>query len=384
MPSSTSSSDPGGAGRDPHVKPPPARDADPVIHRPVPEVRWSGAALIATVLFAVGLAGWEAFWRSEQFVPSYRNSDSQWAEMRRVLDRDIPGTTVFIGSSRTMFDIDQPAWREETGTETTVQLALEGSNPLPVLADIAADEDFRGLLVVGITPPLVLMPDMGLRASALERYREESPSQWLGQKISYPLERTFAFYNFDTRLFTVLDRQPWWPERVGLPYEPPEVRKLSNVWRDRETDMWDRVEDDPIYNEIATSTWQAILENLPPPPPEDVAKAAFEQLLADVSEQVAAIRARGGEVVFIRPPSSDWFREFERNAVPRERVWEPIVAAAGAVGVHFEDYPELSNVRIPEWSHISARDKERWTRALVAILRQRMAEAGIQRPAMGT
>ena len=141
--------------------------------------------------------------------------------------------------------------------------------------------------------------------------------------------------------------------------------------------------DDPEFNHIVTWTWQDILENLPPPPPPEVARAAFEALLGQVATDVAKIRARGGEVVFIRPPSSDWFREFERNATPRDRVWEPIVAAAGAVGVHSEDYPELRDVRTPEWSHISAQDKAGWTRALVDILRARMTEAGIQRPEMG-
>jgi hypothetical protein len=41
-------------------------------------------------------------------------------------------------------------------------------------------------------------------------------------------------------------------------------------------------------------------------------------------------------------------------------------------------------VKTPEWSHISSRDKERWTRALVGILKQRMAERGISRPEIGT
>jgi hypothetical protein len=52
--------------------------------------------------------------------------------------------------------------------------------------------------------------------------------------------------------------------------------------------------------------------------------------------------------------------------------------------VHFEDYPELTDVKTPEWSHISSRDKARWTRSLVGILQQRMEEAGIQRPEMGS
>jgi hypothetical protein len=338
---------------------------------------------VALVLFVAGMGAWEAFWRSEQYTASYRNSDGQWAEARRRVDAGEPNTTVFIGSSRTLFDIDLDVWEEETGVHA-VQLALEGSNPLPVLADLADDEDFRGLLVVGMTPPLLLMPGMGLRADALEHYYDETPSQWMGNKLSYPLERTFAFYNIDSKLFTVLDRQAWWPQRDGLPFQQPEVRKIENMRRDRQADLWARVEDDPAFNAIVTGTWQAILEHLPPPPPEDVAREMFGNLLESVAAQVAVIRERGGEVVFIRPPSSDWFREFEAQATPRDRVWEPIVEVADAVGVHFEDYPELSDVRTPEWSHISAHDKARWTRALVRIMKQRMAERGIHRPEMGS
>ena len=367
MPSSTSSS-----------------DRDPVILRRIPEVRWPAAALAALAIATIGIGAWETYWRvGQQVVPAYRNSDGQWAEVRRRVDRSEPNATVFIGSSRTQFDIDLDVWRELTGVHG-VQLALEGSNPLPILSDIADDEDFRGLLVVGITPPLVLMPGIGAREEALEHYYRESPSEWVGTKLSYPLEASLAFYNWDFALFTVLERQPWWPRRPGVPFEPPEVRRIENMRRDRQADMWNRVEDDPAYNAIVTSTWQAIVESLPPPPPEDVARAAFEELLANVDRDVRKIRARGGEVVFIRPPSSGWFREIERQMTPRERVWEPIVATAGAVGVHFEDYPELADVKTPEWSHISSRDKARWTRALVGVLKQRMAEAGMERPELGS
>jgi len=353
-----------------------------VILRRIPEIRWRATAFVAVALAAIGIGAWEMYWRvGQQVVPAYRNSDGQWAEARRRVDRSEPDATVFIGSSRTQFDIDLDVWEELTGVHA-VQLALEGSNPLPILTDLADDEDFHGLLIVGITPPLVLMPGIGARAEALEYYYEESPAQRVGTRLSYPLEATLAFYNWDFALFTVLARQPWWPERKDLPYRPPEVRRIENMRRDRQADMWNRVEDDPAYNETVTSTWQAIVENLPPPPPPEEAKQAFESLLEGVARDVGKIRARGGEVVFIRPPSSDWFREVERQMTPRERVWEPIIAAAGAVGVHFEDYPELTDVKTPEWSHISSRDKARWTRSLVEILRQRMAEAGIQRPEM--
>jgi len=337
-------------------------------------------AVVALLLAAAGLGAWEAYWRvAQQYEASYRNSDGQWAEVRRRVDAREPNATVFIGSSRTLFDIDLDVWKEETGVHG-IQLALEGSNPLPVLSDIANDQDFRGLLVVGITPPLLFLPGMGVRAGVLEYYHDETPSQRIATQLSYPLETTFAYYNIDTKLFTVLARQPWWPSRPNLPFQQPEVRKIEHMRRDRQADLWERVETDPEFQAIVTGTWRTILENLPPPPPEEVARAQFQALLDQVAADVAKIRAHGGEVVFIRPPSSDVFREAERKITPRERVWQPIVDAAGAVGVHFEDDPALSDVRTPEWSHISAKDKARWTRALIGILQKRMAERGVHRP----
>jgi hypothetical protein len=378
MHSSTSSSD-----RTPEdlAQAVPGSGIDPVFLREIPSAAWPRAALAAVVLAAVATGGWEAFWRSEQYVASYRNSDGQWAETRRRIDAQEPNATALIGSSRMLFDISLDTWREETGAHP-IQLALQGSNPLPVLTHLAEDEDFRGLLVVGITPPLVLMPGVGLRASALERYRTETPSERIGNLLSYPLDTIFAFYRTDTMPMVVLARQPWWPDRPGLPFQVPEVRDIEIMRRDRDTTLWERVENDPAFNAIVTGTWRAILENLPPPPPEDVARASFEALLAQVARDAAAIRARGGEVVFLRPPSSGFFREWEARAVPRERLWEPIIAAAGAVGVHFEDYPELQ-IPTPEWSHISGKDKERFTRAVIRILRERLAERGIHRPELG-
>lgn len=359
-------------------------DSEEVVLREIPALTWSRVVLVALVLAAVGLGAWEAYWRvAQQYDASYRNSDGQWAEVRRRIDANEPNATVFIGSSRTLFDIDLDVWKEETGVHG-IQLALEGSNPLPVLTDVANDDDFHGLLVVGITPPLLFLPGIGLRAEVLGHYYDETPSQRIATRLSYPLETTFAYYNLDTKLFTVLGRQAWWPERPNLPFQQPEVRKLEEMRRDRQADLWDRVETDPEFHAIVTGTWRAILEHLPPPPPEDVARATFQALLDQVAGDVAKIRARGGEVVFIRPPSSDFFREFERKAVPRERVWEPVVGAANAVSVHFEDYPALSDVRTPEWSHIAAEDKARWTRSLIGVLKKLMADRGIHRPEMKT
>ncbi len=113
MPSSTSSSDPGG---EPAVTQPEARTADPVIHRPIPAMRWPAAALIGArgCSWSPWAGGRRSGARSSSCPPTAIH-DGQWAEAPARLDRSEPNATAFIGSSRTLFDIDLDVLAEETG-----------------------------------------------------------------------------------------------------------------------------------------------------------------------------------------------------------------------------------------------------------------------------
>ena len=351
--------------------------SDPHI-RPIPAVPWRRVLVAGLLLIVLALGCWEAYWRSQDFRPSYRNSDGLWAMTRDRLDREGPGGTVVVSSSRLLFDLHLEAWREETGT-LPVQLALEGTDPRPFLTHLARDTEFNGLVVVGVTPPLFFTPDIGVREGILDYYRNETPSQWASQRISMAVEPWVAFYSFDTALFTVLRRQPFWPEREGLVLFP-DVRKLSNMRITRQSDMWSKVELNQAYREIARNTWLEFLNMPRDLPPPEVLKKGFEQLLEEVKGDVDAIRQRGGEVVFVRAPSTGPFREAEAGGFPRERMWDTLLEYTGAPGVHFEDHEDLQDVELPEWSHIRAGDTERWTRALIGHLRVGLAARGAPRP----
>jgi len=39
-------------------------------------------------------------------------------------------------------------------------------------------------------------------------------------------------------------------------------------------------------------------------------------------------------------------------------------------GIHFEDHPELQGYELPEWSHLSASEANRFTAALMPIVQQ--------------
>ncbi len=346
--------------------------------RPVPEVAWAQAVAVLLLATIGGLTAWELYWRSQWFEPAYRNSTGLWTLTRRQLDRPEPPTTAIVGSSRVLFDVNLEAWKRETG-HLPAQLALEGTGARPFLAHIAEESDFDGLLLVGVTPPLFFTPGRGLRGDVLDRYRDETPSARIGQRLSMLVEPWLAFYDPDTALFTVLARQEFWPARLDPP-PVPEVRKLSTVRVTRQNDMWSRVELDPEYRTMAQETWRAMLTAPRELPPPEEAQRMLEAVFEEVTRHVETIRARGGEVVFVRAPSSGLFREIEAKAFPRERFWDELLRRTGAIGVHFEDHPGLQDVEIPEWSHIRAADTDRFTTELIRILRQEMRARGTMRP----
>ncbi len=351
---------------------------NPNTTRKTPAAKVGPAAVMTALFFVASVGGWEIFWRGEQFRPSVRNSVGLWAMTRARVETEGNSVTTMIGSSRTLFDFNLESWEDETG-QVPIQLALEGTSPVPFLSDLANDSAFSSLLVVGVVPPLFFFPGGDFRLEALEHYYSETPAQWLAQRISMPFEKVLAFYHFDTALPTVLKRQTWWPTREGVEFAPRDVRKLVDLRKTRQGDMWLRVDKDTAYAELAQSIWLDIIERPPPPIPPEVARAGLDTLMMTVASHVEAIRSRGGEVVFVRLPSRDRFREIENIATPRVPFWDRLLVETNAVGIHFEDFEELQNVSIPEWSHISSRDTYEFTRHLIDILRNEFEARGIQR-----
>ncbi|MGH8063400.1 MAG: hypothetical protein ACREO7_15450, partial [Pseudoxanthomonas sp.] len=325
----------------------------------------------ATVLFVLLLGAWEGYWRVFGATPSYRNSNGAWAQERRRLDAGEGDATVLIGSSRVLFDVQLPVWEEATG-ERPIQLALEGTSPVPILEDLAADPDFTGRLLVGVTPGL-FFSGFAMRGDVIGYYHDQGPSQrsghWLSQHL---LEPYFAFYEPDFALAAVVKRQPW-PARPGV-HEIPDVRKLSTQGPDRDTRMWHKLETDAGYRAMVREGWIARFSK--PPPHMDTpakAQAVFEAQIQRAVVAVGKLRARGVEVVFVRPPSAGPLYEGEQHGMPRAQTWDRLLQATGAPGIHFENYPQLQGYYQPEWSHLSATEADRFTAALVPIVEREFA-----------
>ena len=80
------------------------------------------------------------------------------------------------------------------------------------------------------------------------------------------------------------------------------------------------------------------------------------------------LRARGGDVVLVRFPASGPVYSSEERSFPRSLSWEPLLRATNVTGVNFADYPQLQGYNLPEWSHMSAADAPRFTRALADLI----------------
>jgi hypothetical protein len=339
--------------------------AQPVPLRPVPEQPW-GRILIGTVLLLVLLvAGWEEYWRAYGVRPSIANTYGLWAIQRRRIDAGEGNATVLVGASRLYFDIQLPVWERLDGTRP-IQLSFEGTSPLKAVEDLAADPRFTGRVLIAVEPDL-FFSGYEYRSGAIRYARKESPSQRIGQWLSMRLiEPYFAFDDPDYALQTVLARQPW-PGRPGL-HSFIRVRKLAETEADRNTHLWSKVDADPQYRGLARRIW---LQNFVPseddPSPAEALKVEKEQI-EQMAKAVAQLRARGVKVLFVRMPSIGPYLEYENRNFPRARAWHALLAATGAPGIHFEDYPQMHGYNLPEWSHMTRADAERFTAVLYGII----------------
>ena len=333
-----------------------------VTEREIPRARLVAIACLAAVLVIAGMTAWELQMRSIGLVAGdLDDSKSHWAvERRKVAAGDYDGV-VILGSSRILFDTNLDIWKEMTGRRP-IQLAMAGTSPRPVLTHFAEDPDFQGLLVVDVAPEGFFNEGRTNPrfAGVLDYWKEQSPSERFGHQLGLLLSRQLAFLDDRYTLTSLIDQLNL-PNRgeIVRPYLAP--WKLSETYDDRQTWMWSEIEKNEQLRDHARRVWMAAR---PKPPGAELLAKIFEQARRDVGK----IRARGGDVVFVRPPSAGFYHDREERVVPRTETWDPFLKKAETFGINFEDYPEMHGLEIPERSHLSRDSAMRFTRAYVAVL----------------
>jgi hypothetical protein len=319
--------------------------AQPVPTRDIPLRPWTriGTFVFFAVLLLTAAWEWTARTKIGLRAGDIDDSAQSWAEQRRLADG---APVAIVGDSRILFDTDLGRFQALTGIRP-VQVSFVGSSGRALLEHFANDPKFNGLLIVGMADTSYFgLPRMGLVTDAVHGYvKNGKPAQLSGLWIDRWLQQYLAFMDSDYRLSRWAPRfDNGWRKGVDSPYE--DVWKISETFPGRQYFMWSRIETDPYLRNHARHAWDDFKGPAVPP-------GQVDKVIARSIEAVSRIRARGGDVVFIRPPSVARLRVNEQKRIPRAAGWDRLLASVPAKGVHIDDLPQAQNLVLPEYSHLS-------------------------------
>ena len=358
MPSSTSSSDPVAApqgivhreGALPAGLRLTASDrpgqAQPVPTRDVPAQPWGPILAGVLVALAVGAVGLElnARERIGLHPGDLDNSEISWSNEKL---HAVGAPAAIVGDSRILFDTDLDRFEALTGVRP-IQLSIHGTSALTLLENMADDKEFNGVLIVGLADTMFFQPFDGYGGYVKKWHEFRAPYRIVSNEIDHVLQRRLAFMDSNYRLSVIAHRLD--PNfRSGVEGPKDDIWKLQEVGEHRATHLWDRVENDPAWRARTRWAWKGFKEKFP------FAPGLIANGHARAKAAVEKIRGRGGEVVFVRPPSAPELRVNEEAQVPKAKGWDVLLANTHSVGVHIDDLPAAQSLTLPEWSHLGRR-----------------------------
>ncbi len=315
---------------------------------------------VALLLAAVVLAGAELGWRRRGFQPSVKDTPELWALERARASEGDGRAVVLLGSSRFQSGLVPEELSKALGGARVVQLSINGSSSAPLLEDLAADERFRGLVLCEVSPTLFFSVEPNevreRPAGYVSGYRHRTFVADWETALRVPFQERLVVLHSAVQPKSVL--QHLLTSRA-MP-TPPFSRTHAN--RQQQSDF-QGVDLEPLRQ-----TWAWRYQDAHGRKPEP---AELEALLERVSAQVARIRSRGGEVVFVRMVTSGAVRSIEDARYPRARYWDRLLQRTGSQGISFEDSPALARFECPEDAHLDAREAPEYTRQLgLELMRQ--------------
>jgi len=326
--------------------------------------------IIALVISVIGIIIWESYWRSQDYVPNIDDNKAFWSVQRDRVTNLTPDNVILMGSSRTLFDIQLDNWENETGIRP-IQLANVGSSPLPIFHDIVENTNYTGTVIVGVTPGLFFsttFPEAdpwSWPQSRVDHYKDRTYAQRINHQLSLPLQQNLVLMSAgEEELDDNIDLKALL-KRINIGKRVPDAMPpfyqfgiMTSL--DRNLEMIERTVTDTVFANSIIKVWKYFGESAPPPDKEST--MAF--FLKDADK----FKAKGGNLILIRCPSSGGTRAGENHALPRKEFWNDLVQRANVKAYHFEDYEQFKNLKCPEWSHLSAEDARFFTTELAKLM----------------
>ena len=305
---------------------------------------WLRFLVRAAALTAVALLVTEGMWHGLGYPP--QQSDLiYFAGLRKAADTESNAVTL-VGSSRFRYGLNPATLGAAIPGRRFLQLALDGNSALPVLSDLAKDPNFHGLVVCELNPPhWDGQYNFGWRPEAVKFAHPEVSGAYLEMVLDEHVRQHFSFFSYDlfTELPNLLQHKPRKPIEHPDRFEP-------------------MVDLGPTIDRKLTAGW------------EDVAREAAKRIGTKASWQMPAvplswinqIRARGGDVAFVRMPIYGSLRVIEDQLFPHLPSLMQDMRAKGFVVIDFADMPE--HFYCPDGSHLEEKEADRFSRLAAQAL----------------
>lgn len=322
----------------------------------IPAGRWGATWLLALVLAAVVVWRLELVTRAGGQRPSVVDDPVLWSLARIQVDAD-PGIVAFVGTSRMALAYSAPEFARAAPELRGLQLSITDHQAFGVLADLAADDAFRGVVVFDLLEPDVIDPEFFHQSDPYVRRGHalwRSPGSLVNRYAASQLQSRLAVLAVGgRRIITALVGKRQWPAPQWVAIDR---QRSSHADYRLATPAALRAKADrrlPYYAPTTTpDAWLGILER-------------------EVEPLVRRIQARGGDVVVLRMPISGRLAARVDEAYPRSRYWDVFAARTAARAIHAGDVPALANLLCPDEMHLDQRDQAAFTRAVVEALRAR-------------
>jgi len=267
---------------------------------------------------------------------------------------------IMVGESRIQLGIDSQVIRDRLPHHNVVQLALDGRNPIATLIDLCEDPKVDGTVLCSLNTQMIMnRQSWQAQREYVQRFRDGlSVNTWMNRQMATFVQARCSFRNPQVSLKRILASVA----RDGKLPRPAYVTTRSDRSRVADYSLTDtrKLTPDWVTNGISPDTSQI-----------DVSEVrAFVQAVETLRPAVEALKRRGGQVVFIRMPTSAERFRIEEQRWPRVQFWNQIAELTGAAAVHFGDHAALAAFDCPDSSHLDGADAPAFTEALIATMHQ--------------
>ncbi|MCH8175988.1 MAG: hypothetical protein IIC59_12500 [Proteobacteria bacterium] len=311
--------------------------------------------------------------------PNIRETASLWAIQRELATAAGAEKLILVGASRSQLGVDIEEL-ERLSNRPVVQLAIDGSPYLRVLEHLADDQSVRGTIIVATTlDRLVSTPGLSRSDQWIDEYESNYRDRGylkIENNLVAMLQSASALYANVVPLTVLFSSIT---QGSGLPISY--IVTQSNRERNADYNL-------PTYPDIYIARVMSTLElSLPLREFDDldqfetailrVARANLVETDVDdmdlsvVQAQLAKLRQRGVEVVFVRFPMSGAVEAINNIRYPKA-LWDRVMSELDARTIDYRDYPQL-DYELVDGSHLDIRQKTEFTRNLFQILERQVS-----------